>query len=258
MYSHSTTGVKNLRSSGKPKAPTLEEVPMLTIAQQYRQAIGKICRPNRDEEAILVEKARSGCQESRKQLIESCLLYIFVIAHRYTVFLPHDDSMDLVQLANLKVVELLDRALTEATHPVSYLRGIARREIQAYCIYRTTLIVRGRYDEKPTVIFLERKHDDIPEPTPTYKKVCMTAEQAVEIIEQIPDPDRTVMLRYTGLDGDSPEPLKVISRRLFPQFSSSQARYVWLRGISKAAKIIKESGISYQTCNTEIAQTDNH
>src|SRR5260370_30956474 len=150
---------------------------MLTATQQYRQSIDKIQRPTEEEEVLLVEQARNGCQEAKWQLIEGCLKYIFVVASKYAVYLSHEEPIDLVQHANVKVVELFDIAL-EKNNPAAYLRGIAYREIQQYCIYRSTLIVRARRGEKPNVVFLKPCHEEIPDATPSYKGIKMTAEQA--------------------------------------------------------------------------------
>jgi hypothetical protein len=230
-------------------APTLEQVPMLTATQQYRQAIDKIQRPTVGEEALLVEQARNGSQEAKWKLIEGCLKYIFVVGYKYSVYLSHDELLDLVQLANLRVVELFELALEKGS-PAAYLRGVACREIQQYCTYRSTLIVRARRGEKPNVVFLQPYHEQIPESVPTYKEVQMTAEQAVDIIQQLPEPYRTVMLRATGLDGELPENFQRISKRLYPHYNIEYARSVWKKGVAKAATIIKESGISYETKRT--------
>ncbi len=222
------------------KPPTLEEVPLLSSTRQYRKEIAFLPRLTKEEEALIVEQARKGCPTARQQLIESCLLYTFVVAHRYTVYLPHDEILDLVQIGNLMTVELLDRALRESAHPPAYVRGVIRREIQQYCFYKSTLITRPQGREKPDVCFLEEEHNNLTE-SQTFRKVSYSQEEVTTVIEQVPDPDRTVMLRYTGLDGERPEPLKVISRRMFPDMHPTQARYIWQRGVKKISKLLEET-----------------
>src|SRR5260370_35783788 len=104
------------------KPPTLEEVPLLSSTRQYRKEIAFLPRLTKEEEALIVEQARKGCPTARQQLIESCLLYTFVVAHRYTVYLPHDEILDLFQIGNLMTVELLDSALRQYANPPPYVR----------------------------------------------------------------------------------------------------------------------------------------
>ena len=140
---------------------TLDRLPDLTAGTLYSAEIARLPRRSRVEEQALVARARQGNSEARRALIESCLPYALGVASFFyeTRQLPHDDLLDLVQVASERMVKGLDRALA-MNAPNTYLRGIARRAIWEYCIYDAGLIQRPHYsnaeldklDPKPAIV----------------------------------------------------------------------------------------------------------
>jgi RNA polymerase sigma factor (sigma-70 family) len=120
---------------------SLEEVPLLGGQDQYISELWKIQRLSSEEEDLFAERARTGDQEAKKALIENCLVYILHMARVYSVYVEHDDLLDIVAVGNLAVTEKVDQALEKAAGSVgAYLCGVAKRSISNYCLYRSKLI----------------------------------------------------------------------------------------------------------------------
>lgn len=106
----------------------------------------KKARLSREEQAIYIERARGGDTKACEVLILNCLHY--AITKAYAVYFRrnprHVDPLDLVQQANLEMVEKIDYAL-KSGDPVTYLVTLAANAIQRYCTYNAPMIQRPHY-----------------------------------------------------------------------------------------------------------------
>lgn len=118
-------------------------------------------RLSREEQAILVDRARNGDHEARQTLVFHCLLFALFKAYEiYKQREPrHTDVLDLAQEASVGMLVAFDKAL-EARDPVAYLLATAASAIQRYCTYDAPMIqkphfskaVMAKYDPYPAVI----------------------------------------------------------------------------------------------------------
>jgi RNA polymerase sigma factor (sigma-70 family) len=198
----------------------LEET-VLTSVQQYHSEVLRLPNLTRSEETELVRRARSGDKQAKDELIQSCLRYVAFVASRYARLLEHDDYLDIVSVGNMAIVECFEKAL-KVDNPVAYLYGVAKIAMKSYCFTHSQLIAQQR--GKPFVWV-----DSLDAPLGNSKAcyadfLAVTTSEAqrkqadftrlYEAINAITPKQRYVILRFFGLDGDAPEPLAAISRRL--------------------------------------------
>src|SRR5260370_15420467 len=141
------------------------------------------------------------------------------------------------------LLEFVDKALQKAKHPASFIRGIIRLEIRHYCYYKSTLITRPTHcKEQPQVLFLTEEHENLTE-VPTHREeIPITQEETLQLIRQLEEPHRTVILRHTGLDGQQPESLRCLGKRLFPHKEPTAGRHCWNQGFKKVSRIFEKNG----------------
>lgn len=109
----------------------------------YDAEVARLPRFSRQEQRELVDGARQGNQEARHLLVMNCLHWVLIKAHSiYDERRPlHVDVLDLMEEANLQMLEKMDKALT-ANDPVAYLMAIAAQTIRVYCTYSAPMIQR--------------------------------------------------------------------------------------------------------------------
>ena len=195
----------------------------LTSVEQYLSEVASLPILSRGEEAELVRRARLGERQAREALLQGCLRYVAFVASRYACYMEHDAYLDLVSVGNLAIVERLEKALT-VDNPVAYLYGVAKLAIRSYCNTHSQLMTQVR--GKPMVWV-----DSLDAPLCNGKSCladCLVAqEQAPQLepsdfaclyaaINALTPKQRYVIVRHYGLDGDAPEPIASISRRLSP------------------------------------------
>jgi DNA-directed RNA polymerase sigma subunit (sigma70/sigma32) len=192
-------------------------------------------RLTRSEEGELVRRARNGDTQAKETLIQSCLGYVACVAYRYTCYSQHDVYLDLVSVGNLAVVECFEKALT-VEKPVAYLLGVAKLAVKAYCCKHSGLITHQRGQPYVWV-------DSLDAPLGNGQG-CLTEMLVAPMQEPQQEPgdfdtlygaisgltpkQRYVVQRHFGLDGDAPEPIAVISRRLShvnPKVTIARNRY---------------------------------
>src|SRR5258708_5944036 len=112
----------------------------------YDAEFAQLPRFSRQEQGELVDRARKGHDEARHLLVVNCLHWALIMAHRiYHERRPlHVDVLDLMAVANLKMLEKVDKALT-ADDPVAYLLTIAAQVMRVYCTYYAPLIQRSEW-----------------------------------------------------------------------------------------------------------------
>ncbi len=181
--------------------------------------------------------ARQGDEQAKRELIESALRYVAHVAafyaSAYGPFLRHDSYLDLVQEGNLALVEAFERAL-KAKSISGYLRGTAKIVIRRYCLYRSGLfrvpthpewIARAHSIESLDAMIgdTELKYSDVmailsdieedeQSTSHTYQALYDPLRQL--LASSLTEKQREVVVRYYGFDGQEPETLYAISKRL--------------------------------------------
>ena len=208
---------------------------VLTSVEQYRSEMLRLPRLTRSEEAALVGRARCGDKQAKDELIQSCLRYVAFVANTYACYLQHDGYLDLVSVGNVAIVECVEKALT-VDNPVAYLHGVAKIAVKAYCCKHAHLITQQRGKPFVWVDSLDAplrnrqtSYADFlvaPEQTPQQEHADFT--RLHQAINALTPRQRYVIVRYFGLDGDAPEPLAAISKRLSqtnPKVTIARNRY---------------------------------
>jgi DNA-directed RNA polymerase sigma subunit (sigma70/sigma32) len=196
---------------------------MLSSVEQYLNELAGLPVLTRDEEADLVRRTRLGDKQAREALLHSCLRYVASVTSRYSCYLEHEEYLDLVSIGNLAIVECLDKALT-VENPVAYLYGIAKLAIRSYCYTHSQLItqVRGR-----PMVWTDSLDAPLCNCKGCLADILVAQEQLpqhersdhgrlYEAINALTPKQRYVIQRFYGLDGDAPESMASISRRLSP------------------------------------------
>lgn len=211
------------------------EAIVLTSVEQYHSEVLRLPRLTRSEERELVRRARSGDKQAKDELIQSCLRYVAFVASRYARLLEHDDYLDVVSVGNMAIVECLEKAL-RVDNPVAYLYGVAKMAIKLYCFTHSQLITQQRGKPFVWVDSLDAPlgnskscyADFLAAPALEGQIKQSDFTRLYEAINAITPKQRYVILRFFGLDGDAPEPLAAISRRLSttnPKVTIARNRY---------------------------------
>jgi DNA-directed RNA polymerase sigma subunit (sigma70/sigma32) len=195
----------------------------LTSVEQYLSEIARLPVLSRDEEAELVHRARLGERQAREALLQGCLRYVAYVTSRYSCYLQHEGYLDLVSVGNLAIVECLEKALT-VDNPVAYLYGVAKLAIRSYCYTHSQLMtqVRGRpfvWVDSLDAPLCNRQGciaDFLVAPVQAPQQEQSDFTRLYEAINALTPKQRYVIVRYYGLDGDAPESIASISRRLSP------------------------------------------
>jgi DNA-directed RNA polymerase specialized sigma24 family protein len=214
---------------------TIKQLPDLTANTLYHAEVAHLPKRSRAEVEALIERARQGDKEAREAFILSCLSHALGVAYFvYHERCPsHDDMLDLVQVASLRMVEKLDHALATSA-PAAYLRGIARRVIMDYCTYHAELIQKPEYaravlekmnPHPATVVSLDTPSSDNgkcvrvdlmqakePEVEPDEKQQQKRWAVLHEEIRREPLPQQTALVRLYGLFGQPAEATGDIGR----------------------------------------------
>jgi DNA-directed RNA polymerase specialized sigma24 family protein len=145
------------------------------------------------------------------------------VAYRYVCYMQHDDYLDLVSVGNLALVECFEKALT-VENPVAYLLGVAKLAVKAYCCKHSQLITHQRGQP-----FVWVDSPDAPRgngqgclaerlsaPTQESEQEPADFSTLYQAISALTPKQRYVVLRHYGLDGDTPEAIAAISKRLSP------------------------------------------
>lgn len=124
----------------------------LSAETLYTLEVKSLRRVSREEEPGQVERAQQGDGEARQALLKSCLRYLRLKAlDLYYERRPvHTDVMDLVGVANLAIVEGLEKAL-QTREPFLYLIGIGLKQMRVYCTYHAPLIRRPEMSIKEVI-----------------------------------------------------------------------------------------------------------
>jgi DNA-directed RNA polymerase sigma subunit (sigma70/sigma32) len=208
---------------------------MLSSVEQYHSEVVSLPRLTRSQECELVRRARLGDRQAKDELIQSCLRYVTFIASRYTCYVQHDDYLDLVSIGNMAIVECFEKALTVA-NPVAYLHGAVKIAVRAYCYKHSHLITKQRGKPLVWVDSLDAPRGDsqacyadfLAAPTQQPEGKPTDFSRLYQAISTLTPKQRFVIMRYFGLDGDAPESIAAISRRLStanPKVTVARNRY---------------------------------
>lgn len=205
---------------------------VLSSEEQYRKDIAQVPRYTKADEAAFVERARSGDEQARHNLILSRIGYITFLARKYANISqahPHRvEFLDLVQLGNLTALERLDKALA-SPNPIGYLNKAVAGAMIDYARIQISSIPTGKHHngERMPVIYVEsldapppasgdsghREYEEafvdrlvaetcLPQPEEDY-------EPLYQAIETLPEKHREVIKRHYGF-GCAPETLNRI------------------------------------------------
>lgn len=184
----------------------------------------------------LEQLARQGDEQAKRELIESALRYVARVAafyaSAYGSFLRHDSYLDLIQEGNLALVTTFERA-KKADSMSAYLRGTVKGVIRNYCLYKSGMIRIPNHPEQlanaPRCESLdamigdtELTYQDVVEaistggdeqivPSATHTALYTPLHQA---LTSLTEKQREVVTRHYGFDGQEPESLYAISKRL--------------------------------------------
>ena len=170
-----------------------------------------------------MRRARLGERQAREALLQGCLRYVAYVTSRYSCYLQHEEYLDLVSVGNLALVERLDKALT-VDNPVAYLYGVAKLAIRSYCYTHSQLMTQAKGKSYVWVDSLDAPlcngksclADSLVAQEHAPKKEQSEFVRLYEAINALTPKQQYVILRYYGLDGDAPESIASISRRLSP------------------------------------------
>jgi RNA polymerase sigma factor (sigma-70 family) len=210
---------------------------ILTNWQQYKSELREHPRLTDEQEQELVNRARQGDKQAKQEIIQACLWYVTQTAQKYIDALKHDDLLDLVQVGNTALVEKIENALTKPK-PFAYLMATARLEIKHYVSYRTSLI--SRWHLKHEMIWTESLDAPLSSSHSHFSLQDMLSEIEAPVaeepegksgdygyllnaIEKLPPRQKYIVQRHYGLDGEAPEALGDLSRRLSSNPSASLA-----------------------------------
>jgi RNA polymerase sigma factor (sigma-70 family) len=201
---------------------------LLNSREQYRKDVFQIPQLTSPQEREIEELARQGNDQAKQRLVESCLSYVTCIAWRYVPYLKHDDYLDIVSVGNLAIVECLEKSLTKA-NPSAYLRSVAKWEMLHYCYYHSELIERGANQEHmPEIYSLDSLFTPVmAEEQTTSEQLPVDRETIRSAIHKLSEKQQYVIMRHYGLDGDTPESLRTISRQLSSNPKATIAFYHW-------------------------------
>ncbi len=208
---------------------------VLSNVEQYRSDVLRLPRLTRSEESEFVNRARNGDTQAKAALIHSCLGYVASVAYRHVCYMQHDDYLDLVSIGNLAIVECFEKALT-VDKPVAYLLGVAKLAVRAYCCKHSGLITHQRGQPYVWVDSLDAPLGNgqgclaemLSTPTQEPQQEPGDFDTLYQAISGLTPKQRYVIQRYFGLDGDAPEPIAAISRRLSqvnPKVTIARNRY---------------------------------
>jgi DNA-directed RNA polymerase sigma subunit (sigma70/sigma32) len=208
---------------------------VLSSVEQYFSELAGLPVLSRDEEADVVRRARQGDKQAREALLHSCLRYVACITSRYSCYLEHEEYLDLVSIGNLAIVERLDKALT-VENPVAYLYGVAKLAIRSYCYTHSQLITQVRGKPMVWTDSLDAPLSNgngcladclaAPEQESEQEQPCYS--QLYDVIKALTPKQQYVIVRFYGLDGEAPESIASISRRLSqgnPKVTIARNRY---------------------------------
>jgi len=178
------------------------------------------------------------------------LRYVAYIAWRYHPYArKSDDYLDIVGIGNLALVENVDKAL-EKPNPIAFLFASAKWAMIHYCCYRSSLIPH-RCEKQGAITCLSldqpsRNGTSLGE-TLVQEELSTQPEKDYHVlyqaINQLDDKDRYVVLRHYGLDGDGPEPLTAISKRLSENPKHTIAHLRLMRALVKLHRFLVTAAI---------------
>ncbi len=232
---------------------------ILTSEEQYRILTRNLPRLSREEEADIVQKARTGDIVAREQLITNCLTYIEFIAKRYEPYLHHDDYLDLVSIGSLAVVENFSRALVK-DNPSGWLRSRGKYAIIHYCFTHANLITRPDHNSEPVyTTSLDQPYysNTLADKAPVVVRECPDYTYLYEAVEQLPPHYQDVLIKHYGLYDSAPESLYALSRRTKENVKGSVAYLTEYRALRR---LRKQLPLSYGCPNNRIRKehTEQH
>ena len=234
--------------------PSSEASPVqLGAEQQYRRALLTFPSLSEEQEQALIVRALAG-EDVRNDLILSLQRRVYNLAYRMAdKYLRGKkeqaaERMDFVQKANEEML-LSFRTALRKENPSAYLLKVARftmidcmKEVQASQKRtrdgeRNILLDDDAFDGEDMTSFIETIPVEVRllpprDPHTTYGALYLA-------IQDLPEKQRLVMMQHYGI-GCAPEPLNIISRKLFPN-SPRNAHYHHRRALAVLERMLGPS-----------------
>src|SRR5579859_278343 len=178
---------------------------LFTAWDQYRHTILDNPPVSDDEMRHLAAQAKAGDAVAKEMLLKHCLRYVLYDSAKYTQFVyNYDEHMDLIGAANEKVAAVLDVALTKRD-PLPYIRAAIRNSLIDQSTFYKKFVSQkaaGGADHLAT-------ETQLPEQAKKQQ-----SRKIHEAMNTLTEKQRYVIQRHFGLDGDTPESLYALSKRL--------------------------------------------
>jgi RNA polymerase sigma factor (sigma-70 family) len=183
----------------------------LLAKQQFRADIEPyFARLSDEEERLLLERVRAGESGARDQLILSLQRQVYLLASRYADQDP-DRYLDLVQEANVALLETLEQALSKS-NPCSYLMCAVRSTMIDWITGNNDLIRKKSWrNERIPVQSLDVPidgegklfHEILPAPDLSLSVTPDAYERVRQAVRALPEADRSLIERHYGFSGEA-------------------------------------------------------
>lgn len=214
-----------------------ERQELLTAWDQYRSTILDNPPLPDDEMRQLAAQAGTGDAGAKELLIKYCLRYILYDSAKYIQFVyNYDEHMDLIGAANEKVAAVLDVALTKRD-PMPYIRAAIRNSLIDQSTFYKKFIKQTTSLEVASVADKLTAETQLPEQAGEHPQ----ASKIREALNALTEKQRYVIQRHFGLDGDAPESLYSLSKRLSTTGGNTRVAQRHLAGgLNRLRRILAE------------------
>ncbi len=177
--------------------------------EQYRSTIQEHALLSDDEMRLLAVQAKSGDAEAKELLIKQCMCYVLYDSAKYTQFAyNYDEHMELIGAGNAKVAAVLDVALTKRD-PMPYIRAAIRNALIDQSVFYRKFVKWNVSLEASDLA--DRLAAETQQPQQVDDAKMRTVSEALDALTK---KQRYVVMRHFGLDGDAPELLYALSKRM--------------------------------------------
>jgi len=252
VCSCSERGYSTTASSYRGGYTMSHQEPLLTSREQYRSELQRFPLMSREEQHIVEAAAKAGDEQAKERLMYQVMRYANYLAFRYSsTYLTEDDYLDLVQIANLTIIEKFDKGLA-TREPIGYLCVTARYAIINYSMYHSRLINVPKQDGEPReaapqIVSINALDKDTIESLLEETNLTTDEEQAAadtlfgplkEAFEALNPNYQETINRHLGINGHAAERFVDIDRE-YGQYHVARSRYV--KALARLQKLLKRA-----------------